>query len=344
MKKIRNIIIWSITSFLIQSAVFFGLDMYYQSTLLNTKVTEVRVPSQNTPKKNITINIPGDAVDVKVSYDGKYISYNENNKWEVVNCFDGTKHEVSPDTNSKIVFTKWFPDSDTMAICENATGKTSVVNIFRYNADNDNKFIPTDSNNHEIKPKIAVSNYKIADIAISSTMGIWYIKVQKSTTKSDILNIDVNGNVLTSLYSKNIGNIDMVKNLPNLIYEDVATGTVKITKKTFNESKKYCLLGTDDDENLYLGLLQNEKISKIIYGAVNKSMTQWTSLTLDTPIEKKEIIITDNGKILTNNSFEGTLTENSTGKKTAYNGTLLKVTNTEVLSLSNGKLERINLS
>ena len=343
MKKIRNVIIWSITSLLIQSVVFFGLDKYYESSLLNTKVTEEIVPNKIIPIKAVTINIPTNATKIEASYNGKYISYYDNDKLTVVNTLDGTSKEVSPEADSTQVFTKWFPDSDTMIIFEKTTVKSSTINLFRYNADNNSKFIPTDTNNKEIKPKLSGGNDNISDIALCPSMNNYYIKVKKSTTRFDILNIDVNGNVSTTLSSRNIGKIDMVNNLPNLIYEDLSTGSIKVNKKNFIYSKKSCILGTADDDNLYLGVLQNEKVTKIVYGKVSEVLDQWKTIALDSPVDKKEITLTTDGKLYVNTPLEGTLTEKTTGKKTAYKGTLLAITTKEVLSLDNGKLERANL-
>ena len=91
-----------------------------------------------------------------------------------------------------------------MVLCERDLDKKTTINIFTYNADNDNKQAPTDTNNHDIKFTITNSKDTIGDIEMSTTMGIMYIKSMKNSWKSDIFNNDVNGRTQTIFNNKYI--------------------------------------------------------------------------------------------------------------------------------------------
>jgi hypothetical protein len=344
MKTIKRIVIWSIVAMMLQSFVYLIVDKYYEISLLNTKATEVRVEKQIERKKGVDINIPLDAVQVNVSYDAKYISYYENNELNIVNSFDGTKHVVSAEKNSQQVYCKWFPDINSIVICEKKLGQTGNknINIFRYNADNNEKFAPTDTNNYDIKFALTNSKDKIEDIAMSSTMGLWYVKILKTNGKSDIRNIDVNGNVINIFNAKTIGDIGVFKHIPNLIYEDRGTNTVQIRNKKFNINNiKTCLLNTDDKDKLYIGILQNGKVTKVLYGSIDKAIEQWSPIELEAPIDKDKIIVTENGKLYIENSLEGYIVDKTSAKKTYFKGNLLRVTDYEVISVQEGKLQTV---
>jgi hypothetical protein len=345
MKIIKRIAIWSATALVIQSLMIFMIDKYYEKTLMNTKVTEVRVYKDKKPQNKPIISIPLDAKKIEASFDGQYISYYEHNELNEINTYDGTKHIVNAEKNCQIVYSKWLPDINSMILCEKDLSQKRNINFFSYVADNNNKVAPTDTNNHTLKFTLNSSSDNIINIALSSTMGIMYIKVLKSDGKNDIFYNDVNGKTSSLFSMKNIGNISPFKLKPNLIYEDLNNNTVRITASNWRiNNKQTCLFNTDNADNLYIGVLENEKVKKVLYGSIDKSIDKWTSLTFVEPENKNDVLVTKNGKVYVKNNMEGYIIDKATDKKVNYKGTLLKITDKTVISVFNGKLLEASLN
>lgn len=346
MKLLKRIIGWSLLALAIQSVIYFGIETYYGKSLLNTKSTEVRVDKSDQKKKNVSVNIPGSASKVETSYDGKFISYYDQNKLNVINSFDGTKKVVESEKNLEQIYNKWLPDVNSMVICERSSNakNNTEISIFTYNADNDNKQSPTDTNNKEIKFKVKNSTDKIEDIQMSTTMGIFYVKIKDSRGLCDIINNNVNGMNETIFSSRNIGNISVFKHKPNLIYEDTPNSTTKITNSKWSINyKSTCLFDVDDEDKLYIGVLQNGKVSKILYGPTEKKIEQWTTINLAQPVDKKDVIVTRYGTVYINDSTKGCIISKPSEKNISYKGKLLRITDEEVISNENGKLQKASL-
>ncbi|MDF2880531.1 MAG: hypothetical protein K0R54_1088 [Clostridiaceae bacterium] len=345
MIKIKRILMWSLIAVLFQTGVFFAADKYYEKTVLNTNVTEVRVDKNKQLLKDITINVPSDAKQTEVSYDGKYISYYEQDKLNIINTYDGTKHVVNAEKGFKQVYCKWFPDMNSMVICEKDLYQGRNINIYRYNAENDSKFTPTNSNGKNIKLKLNNCSDKVSDIAISTGMNLWYIRIAKANGRTDIFNIDVNGNVMSLLTSKMIGKIGVFKRMTNLIYESRIDDNVYVKNNSWDSlSKNVYFLNVDDSDNLYIGIVKNNKVVKIQYGSIKKNIRQWKSIDLNEPVDKNNIFITSSGKIYIVDSTKGYITDKLTNKTTSYEGSILGIADKTLITVSNGVLKRKNLN
>jgi hypothetical protein len=345
MKTIKKIFIWSATALVIQSLMIFMVDKYYEKTLMNTKVTEVRVYKDKKPLKKVAISIPADAKKIEASFDGKYISYYEDNKLSTINTYDGTKHTINSEKKSQLFYSKWLPTTNNMILCEQELTQKKNITFFTYDAENSNKVTPTDTNNHDLILTLNSSTDKITDIALPSSIGIMYIKALKKDGKNDIFYNDANGKTSTLLSMKNIGNIIAFENKANLIYEDITSGTVKIRDSSWKiNNKKTCLFNTDDADNLYIGVLENGKVIKILYGSIDTSIDKLTSITLDEPVTKSNILVNRKGKVYVNNSMECYVIDKTTNKKINYKGNLIKITDKTVISVFNGNLLEVNLN
>ncbi len=344
MKIIKRIVLWSAISLAIQSCIFFAIDKYYEKSLLNTKVKEVRVDKATKPNKNLIITIPKDSKKIESSYDGKYLSYYHQNNLTVINTYDGTRHTINSEQNSDLIYNKWLPDVNSMFLCERDLSKIRSINVFTYDAENNNKQAPTDSNNHNIALILNGTKDNIDDVEMSTTMGIIYIKALKSNVKSDIFNISVNGNTSTIFNSRSIGKTAVFMHKPNLIYEDTTSNIIKITNSKWSLSNKACLINTDSEDKLYLGILNGSKVIKVLYGNIEKPISTWASLSLPDPLDKNDIIVTKPGNIYIKNTSDGNITDKKSNKKITYKGTLLSLTDKEILSIDNNKLVRKDLN
>lgn len=344
MRIIKNILIWSVVAVILQSAVFFAADRYYKKSLMNTKTTEVKIEDKNTNTKDITINIPSSATKVESSFDGEYLSYYENNVLNVINTSNGKKEIVSVEKNNKQIYSKWLPDINIIILCEKSIESPTEVSIYTYDAENNSKKSPTDSANVNIKFDLSSSKDKISDIEFSTAMSTFYIKTLKANGNSDIFFNDVNGNMNHLIKSTEIGTIKTFKNLPGLLYEDLSNNVITFTNdKKSIDNENYCILSTDDNENVYIGVLKDNTVTKILYGSREAAVSQWYSMDIETPVNKDNIIMNKENLYIKypENSY---IINKQNNEKTDYKGTLLAITNTEVLSIENGKLVRTKLN
>ena len=345
MKMLKKFATWSVVALLLQSTLLFMVDKYYEKTLMNTKVTEVRVYKDSKPQKNVSISIPSDAKKLEASFDGKYISYYEDNKLNTINTYDGSKHTINVEKKSELVYSKWLPATNNMILCEQNLNSRRNITFFTYDAENSNKVTPTDTNNHNLILTLNSSTDKISNVVLPSSIGIMYIKALKSNGKNDIFYNDANGKSSLLLSAKNIGNVGAFENKSNLIYDDITNNTVRITNSTWRlNNKQTCLLNTDDSDNLYIGVLENGRVRKILYGSIDDTIDKLTSLTFTETENKINISITRNKKIYVNNSIKGYVIDKATDKKISYKGNLLKVTDKAIISVLNGKLLEVNLN
>jgi len=344
MKIIKNIIIWSIIAVILQSAVFFTADKYYKNSLMNTKTTEVKIEDKSTNTKNIDINIPSSATKVESSFDGEYLSYYENNILNVINTSNGEKETVPAEKNNRQIYSKWLPDINIIILCEKSIENPTEVSIYTYNAENNSKKSPTDSANVNIKFHLSSSKDKISDIEFSTAMNTFYIKTLKTNGNSDIFFNDVNGNMNHLITSTEIGTIKAFKNIPGLIYENLSDNVITFTNnKKSIDNENYCILSTDDNENIYIGILKDSTVTKILYGSREADISKWYSIDIETPVNKDNIIMNKENLYIKypENSY---ILNKQNNKKTIYKGNFLAITSSEVLSLENGKLQRTKLN
>jgi len=344
MKILKRIVRWSVLALVLQSCIFFISDKYYQGTLLNTKVTEEIVKNHKDVDLNPSVKIPTTANKVQASFDGKYISYYDNSKLIVINLYTGKSNIVGDIDNSQVVYSKWQPDIDSMLICEKKLNMKITINIFTYNADTNKVQAPTDTNNKDIKFTISNSNDTISDIQMSPIMQIFYIKATRDNGTSDVFNNNVNGETVRILNSKYIGRIRTFQHKPNLIYEDTSTNLIKVSNVSWSLGNiQACLFNTDNNDNIYIGALKNGEVYKIMYGSTDESVDKWTSIDLNSPIDKNDISVTKSGSIFINNNLEGNVTKPVSKKKASYTGTFLQIAGNKIISIDNGIIRRITL-
>jgi hypothetical protein len=322
-----------------------GVNSYFKSTLLNTDVDAERIVKKKEPIKYAAINIPSDAKKIEASYDGKYISYYENSNLTVVNCSDATKNTVNADKNFTQIYSKWLPDINSMILCERNLLQKNSISFFTYNAETNVKQSPSDTNNSSLKLLLNSSKDTISDVEMSTQMGIMFIKTLKSDTTNDIFNIDVNGHTLTTFKSKNIGRISVFNHRPELIYDDIASKKIKVKDTKWNSgTKKMAILGTSDSDNLYLGVLEDTKVTKIIYGSVDNTIDKWTSIKLNQAANPDSLILNESGSVYEKDSSSEKIINLLTNKSVEYSGTLIKITDDVIISLKNDKLVSVKNS
>lgn len=336
MKNLKKITIWIGLSLLIQFIGFFYVDKYYLATNATVKVKKVENKTSD-KKPEVSVSIPDNAEHISVSFDGKYVAYYDGDKLQVCNTKTGQNIDVSFAEGVKVSYYKWLSDRNRMLIGEKHNNDEGAgFKLSYYDVDKNAK--------EEIKNLTwADENSEVKNIQASTLTNVIYVKVARSGGRSSIYWINIMKEmkkINTKAYL--VGETAILYHDDKLLYEDATYNRIYATN--MDESiridgvDKPRILGVDSDDNAYIGSMENEKITKIYFGTLDKPTSQWNVIPLREPVDKKDIFISEQGKVLINDNLKGIMKEVSTGKETSYTGKFLQIYSTGVASIKDGKL------
>lgn len=338
MKGFKTIIIWVMISLIIQMAGLFYLNNFLLASDNVVKSKKI-VNSQNT-KPDAQVKIPDNAKNINVSYDAKYVAYYANEKLYVINNQTGKTDNVSFTDGATVSFYKWMPDRDRMLIAEKNSGNLSLS---YYDVKKDQK----DSIS---KITMADSESEVVDIKIAPLPNVIYIKVENSANRNTIYWINImKEKKRIATQSSNIGKIEVLPHADKMVYESATYKKVYVTgmdnSLSFSGADQTCLLGVDDDDQVYIGNVNSDgKVSQIYYGTVSQDTSNWKTINLTSPVEKGDLFVEGNGNVYINNSLKATFTECKTGKVTNYKGIFLEIYNNGLASINDGVLVKTVLN
>lgn len=340
MKNLKRITTWIVLSLLIQFIGFFYIDKYYLSTNATVKVKKVENKASD-KKPDVEVKIPENAEHISVSFDGKYVAYYDGDKLKVCNTKNGENKDISFDEGVQVSYYKWLSDRNRMLIGEKHNNDDGAgFKLSYYDVDKDTK--------EEIKDLTwADENSEVKDIQASTLTNVIYVKVARSGGRSSIYWINIMKEmkkVNTNAYL--VGETAILYHDDKLLYEDATYNKVYATNMEnsirISGVDKPRILGVDNDDNVYIGSMENDKITKIYYGTLEKPTKEWNVLPLRDPVDKKGIFISEQGKVMINDNLKGVIKEVSTGKETSYTGRFLQIYSTGVASIKDGKLVKTN--
>ena len=336
MKWIKRISIWIIISISLQCLGLFYLDHYFLAT--DSKVVTKKVDEDKVDiVKDIDITLPKDVENILVSYDAKYLSYSENERLNVVNCKDGSVKKIEVEDGTKISFYEWLPDRNRMLLVEKKSNdESSNLVLYYYDV----------AKNEKVKIKdLAWSDTKseVQDIQVSTLTGVTYVKVSNKNERSSIYRIDRMGSMTKINTIPNfVSNIELVRHEDKLVYEGAVYNSIYVTDRdeplSVKDAEKLTLIGSDGDDNVYLGQLKDNLVEKIYYGKTSEKTEDWKSLNLQIPCEKNDLFVSSVGKIYQNDALRGVIKEINSGTQTSYQGKLLQLYTKGIVSLVNNKI------
>ena len=336
MKWMKRISIWIAVSLSVQFLGLFYVDHYFLAT--DSKVVMKKVDENKSEKvKKIDITVPANVENILVSYDAKYLSYYENEKLNIVNCKDGSIKNIEVEEGTKISFYEWLPDRNRMLLVEKKSyDESSNLVLYYYDV----------SKGEKVKIKdLAWGDTKseVEDIQLSTLTGVTYVKVLNRGERSSIYRIDRMGNMTKIDTIPNfVSNIALVRHEDKLVYEGLVYNTIYATSHdepiSVKGVEKLTLIGTDGDDNVYLGELKNNLVSKIYYGKTSENTETWRVFDLQMPSEKKDLFVSSVGKVYQNDALRGVIKEINSGTQTSYEGKLLQLYTKGIVSLVNNKI------
>jgi len=336
MKWMKRISIWIAVSLSLQFLGLFYVDQYFLAT--DSKVVMKKVDENKSEKvKKIDITVPSDVENILVSYDAKYLSYYENEKLNIVNCKDGSIKNIEVEEGTKISFYEWLPDRNRMLLVEKKSyDESSNLVLYYYDV----------SKGEKVKIKdLAWGDTKseVEDIQLSTLTGVTYVKVLNRGERSSIYRIDRMGNMTKIDTIPNfVSTIGLVRHEDKLVYEGSVYNTIYATSHdepiSVKGVEKLTLIGTDGDDNVYLGELKNNLVSKIYYGKTSENTETWGVFDLQMPSEKKDLFVSSVGKVYQNDALRGVIKELNSGTQTSYEGNLLQLYTKGIVSLVSNKI------
>ncbi len=322
MKLYKKIIAWAILSIILQIGGLFVLDNFVFKHSSKFKSNKIDIEKQNT--KDINVIIPNGAENVNISYNGKYLTYYEKDTLYIEESKTGTKTEVKTEDNGEILYYKWLSDRDRLIIAEKVVkdGET-VIQLITYSPKDSSVSYVTSICDYE-------DDMKVMKITESTFTSVYYIDIYRGGLKSMVYRIDINNDKSrVSLQASVLGNMQVIPHVDRLVYEDEINNKFYVTSPnkqlTFNSNKNLTLLGIDRNDVIYIGELNGEKISSIIYGKVDEDTSSWKTVNLEAVVNRKDIYFNNESEILINDHLKGAVKNLTTGLEVEYEGKLVQI-------------------
>lgn len=341
MKLFKRICLWIMISLAIQFAGLFYANNYLFAS--DTSIKTKKIVKSEVKKPDAEIKVPENAKHVSVSFDARYLAYYDGDVLKVVNTKTGEEKSVEFGEGIKVSLYKWLPDRNRMLIAEKETSKgSSSFKLAYYDVD---KAVKEDIKDLEWADKKA----EVEDIQASPLTNIIYVKVANTGRRSSIYWINIMKEMKkVDTRSYMIGKIRVVPHEDNLLYEDLTYHKIYATGKdepiTIEGVKTPSLLSVDDNDNVYIGDTENDKVSKIYYGNIKDQGNKYQVLDLRGSVDKNDIFINEQGKIYINDNFKGIVKEFGSGKEYTYQGTFVQMYSGGIISISDGKLVKTQLN
>ncbi|MEK6264471.1 MAG: hypothetical protein N2B06_06845 [Clostridium sp.] len=336
MKWMKRISIWIIISLSMQGLVLLYLNQYFSA--IDSNVVSKKVEEDKSDQvKNIDIIVPENAENILVSYDAKYLSYYEDEKLRIANCKDGSVKNIEVDEGNKISFYEWLPDRNRMLFVEKKSNdESSDLVLYSYDVSKGEKVKIKDLKWNDTKSEVE-------DIQVATLTGVTYVKGSNRNGVSSIYRFDRMGTMTKiNTVPKFVSNIELLRREDKLVYEGLVYNSIYVTGRqvaiTIKDVDKLTLIGTDDDDNVYLGEIKDNITSKIYYGQISENTDEWKDIDLQNSSEKKDLFVSSTGKVYQNDSLRGVVKEIKSGILTSYKGKLLQLYNKGIVTLVGNKI------
>lgn len=340
MKWMKRISIWIIISLSIQGLALFYLNQYFSA--IDSNVVSKKVEDDKSDKvKNIDIIVPENAENILVSYDAKYLAYYEDKQLKIANCKDGSVKNIEVDEENIISFYEWLPDRNRMLFVERKSdGNSNDLVLYSYEVSKGEKVKIKDLDLSDAKSEVE-------DIQVSTLTGVTYVKVSNINALTTIYRFDRMGTMTRiNTIPKFVSNIELVRGEDKLVYEGLVYNSIYVTNSydaiTIKDVDKLTLIGTDDDDNIYLGELKDNITNKIYYGQISENTSEWEDIDLQNSSEKKDLFVSSTGEVYQNDSLRGSVKEIKSGIITSYKGKLLQLYNRGIVTLVGNKISFVS--
>ncbi len=346
MKKIKRRLMWFIIALILQQIIFLYVDKVYLSTDLNINAEKVEDEEENIADKKSEIDIKKGLNEVKLSSDGRYVSYIENNKLKILDSNDNKEKECATDNGAEVVLYKWLNNESNMIVIQKIKEKgVYYFEPMSFDAKKGEARDLADFDLNKVRIKLESSKDQVENVVFSTSTHSLYIKIKKSTGKDDLYYANVMNQLKKVKNDKIIGSIVVPTTSTNAVMEEGSTiTTLNTTGNLLIPNVKVSkILGSDVNDNVYFGEVSDNKIKKIYYTVLSEKNRKWNELKLTKPVEKEDIIIDYSGKVYVNDKSAGNVLELTSNKSIKYKGDFVQSYSKGIISRVENKLMKNKL-
>lgn len=336
MKLYKKIIAWAILSIILQVGGLLVLDNFVFKHSSKFNSNKIDIEKQST--KDISATIPSGAQNVNISYNGKYLTYYENDTLYMEESQSGTKTEVKTEDNGEILYYKWLSDRDRLILAEKVVKDgDSVIQLVTYSPKDSSISYVSDICDYE-------EDMEVKKITESTFTSVYYVDIYRGGLKSTVYRIDINNDKSKiPLQASVLGNMQVIPHVDRLVYEDEINNKFYVTSPnkqlSFNSNKNLTLLGIDRNDIIYIGEINGEKISSIIYGSIDEDTSTWKTVALEAVVNRNDIYFNNESEILINDNLKGAVKNLTSGVEIEYEGKLIQIKEDFIATTgNNGKL------
>lgn len=279
------------------------------------------------------------ATKMDISDDGRYISYLQDDKFMIYDIEKKISKEIITTGETMILYCSWIVDEDILVVVEKYSSENnlSFIRVSTYDAQ---KYTHKVINDRLCE---YTDGMQVSSIQSSIGAGTTYIGIKMNEYDSYLYKIDINDNSCRiGYYISDIGTMRAIEGYDLLIYEDALNKQVYYYENGINgvinisgmDSVK--LIGVDDEKNVYIAKVQDEKINSILYGVYNSDCTTWNTIELNKAIDCRDVVITRNNQLYIeeNNKLKNIVTN----EELEYDGEFIQITSNVIFSIYEDKL------
>lgn len=342
MKVLKKVVLWVIISLTLQLSGLFYANKYILTSDTSPIKTK-KIANKTTKSPEIKVDIPDDAKNISLSYDGRFVAYYQDEDLKVIDTKNAQEKNVDFGDDVQVSFYKWLSDRNRMLIAEKSNSKfASNFKLAYYDVD---KNVKEDVKDLDWADKKS----EVADIQASPLTNVIYVKVANGGERSSIYWVNIMKElkkVETKAYV--IGKIRIIPHEDKLVYEDLTYHKIYATDQEqsidVNGVNNPSLLGIDDNDTIYIGESDGDKVSKIFYGGIKEDTSTFNSINLNGSVDKDDIYVNSEGNVYINDNFKGIMTELKSGKQYKYPGTFVQIYENGIASVSDGKLVKTSIN
>jgi len=341
-----------IVGFLAILIIQFGLLVFLETVYFsdNTSYSSTKVENNATKEKaKSKLILEVGSTNISASYDGKYLAYLKDNNLFVINSEDNNKINVSANSGMEISYYKWIYDRSRLILAERPIDLKygAFFKLYYYDVDSKSKVeIFNEINNRGIKIPINNNNEKINSIDMSTLTNVIYVKICNLNNYSRIYSINIMAQEKSiNTVTHKIGKIISTKKDDILLYENLNDSKVYRNDSdsaiSINGKYNLSLIGIDNKDNVYLALTDNNRAKLIYFGNITNE--GWKKIEMNTEEDINNIYVNFKGQIFVRDSSKSIITELLTGKGTYYNGNIIDMYDSGIISEKENEIIKTTL-
>lgn len=331
MRYLRRFLLFLGLAVVLQLSVLFYVDKFY---LAEKKDSSNGANKQiNKEDKLGKVKVPSDAKNIQMSWDGRYVSYYENEELKVVDTDTLEISKMKFEDNTEVSIYKWVNDKNRIILGGKQKNKFKSIVSFAY-------LDLKEKDNYKALGAITMPDNKseIGEIECSSSEDEIYVKLNNVGNRNSVYKFNGKMSVeKLQLKSFSIGNIEVLKQQDKLLYEDSAMTKIYISDKAkpidLKKIGEARLLSVDKEDNIYVAEVDNNRVKRVYWGKQIDDFEKWSSKQIEGDIDIKDLKLTPEGKIYVNSNLRGSVIEVDSGKETFYKGNFLQLYTDGVASI-----------